>query len=138
MCCFPSSPVLLSSCPPRNTLAISFCCKDIDSISFYFCIYSPHDFILLYFCAKITIIFHISKFFFEKSAILLLLFVFCHYSLSESLSLRRASNVKENESLPEKTILSQKTPELLGSSGFFMYLCKRKGFIIINNESHVR
>ena len=66
MCCFPSSPVMLSPCPPRNTLAISFCCKDIDSISFYFCIYSPLDFILLYFCAKITIIFHISKFFREK------------------------------------------------------------------------
>ena len=63
MCCFPSSPVLLSPCPPRNTLAISFCCKDIDSISFYFCIYSPLDFILLYFCAKITIIFHIYKLF---------------------------------------------------------------------------
>ena len=66
MCCFPSSPVLLSPCPPRNTLAISFCCKDIDSISFYFCIYSPLDFILLYFCAKITTIFHISKLFEKK------------------------------------------------------------------------
>ena len=66
MCCFPSSPVLLSPCPPRNTLAISFCCKDIDSISFYFCIYSPLDFILLYFCAKISIIFHISKLFEKK------------------------------------------------------------------------